>query len=256
MKKKLYKYKNVDILKTLEIIATGNTHYYLSDFKFDKIILMKNAIKKYPETMLWMSRDCGTWCFPEKDIFMKNSAAYQTWIYYRDFHENILAYSISPVSFKDGVLIGDLYELDYHIHAQTVEQFAVHADNCKAVFEKGELIYPTSEPFKQQWQYGHPQLGKYQASFLVPNDEAELKQILAQEKEKRDKMKEGDISKTTDAILRKMWAELEDVPVHPVTEKLETDFLVFKKGADKYEDVWRWFDERYSGGIVELLCET
>lgn len=255
MKKKLYKYKNVDILKTLEIIAAGNTHHYLqNDFELDKKIFIENAKKKHPETMLWMSRDCGTWCFPEKDIYMKNSVAYLTWTYYENFHEKILAYAIEPIGTKDGVLVGNLYELDYHSHINTVRRSAVRADNRKFSFESGEAIFPASEFNK--WQYGHPQLGEFQVSFLIPNDEEELKQILAQEREKRDKMKEGDISKTTDVILKKLWAKLEDAPVHPETEKLETDFLVFKKGADKYEDIWRWFDERYSGGVAELLYET
>lgn len=254
MKKKLYKYKNVDILKTLEIIAAGNTHYYISDFNLDKKILVKNAIKEHPETMLWMSRNCGTWCFPEKNVLMKNSAAYLTWTYYENFHEKILAYAVDPIGIESGVLIGNLYELDYRSHAKTVIQTAVRADNRKFIFENGESIYPDSEFSK--WRYGHPQLGAYQTSFPVPNDEAELKQILAQEKEKRDKMKEGDISKTTDTILKKLWSKLGDVPVDPETEKLDSDFLFFKKGADKYEDVWRWFDNRYSGGVVELLYET
>lgn len=254
MKKKLYKYKNVDILKTLEIIAAGNTRYYLSDFEFDKKILLENINKKHPETMLWMSRDCGTWCFPEKEVFIKNSAAYYTWTYYKNFHEKILAYAVDSIGIKGGALIGNLYELDYHAHVQTVEQSAVRADNHKFIFENGESIYPVSESYK--WIYGHPQLGAYQASFPIPNDEAELKQILTQEREKRDKMKEGDIRQKTDAILKKLWSKLGDVPVDPETEKLDSDFLFFKKGADKYEDVWRWFDNRYSGGVVELLYET
>lgn len=251
MKKKLFRYKNIDIIKTLEIIAAGNTHYYLSDFESDKKILLENINKKHPETMLWMSRDCGTWCFPEKNVFMKNSVAYLTWTYYKNFHEKILAYAIDSIGIEGGVLIGNLYELDYHTYVQTVEQSAVRANKHKFIFENGESIYPDSEFSK--WRYGHPQLGAYQASFPIPNNAMELKHVLTQEKEKRDKMKEGNISKKTDTILEKIWAELGDVLVHPETEKLESGFSVFEKGADKYEDVWRWFDERYSGGVAALL---
>lgn len=251
MKKKLFRYINIDILKTLEIIAAGNTNYYLSDFESDKKILLENINKKHPETMLWMSRDCGTWCFPEKEVFMKNNAAYLTWTYYGNFHEKILAYAVDSIGIDGGVLIGNLYELDYRSHVKTVIQSAVRADKRKFIFENGESIYPDSEFSK--WRYGHPQLGAYQASFPIPNNAMELKNVLTQEKEKRDKMKEGNISKETDTILKKIWAELGDVLVHPETEKLESSFSVFEKGADKYEDVWRWFDERYSGGVAALL---
>ena len=137
MKKKLFRYKNIDIIKTLEIIAAGNTHYYLSDFESDKKILLENINKKHPETMLWMSRDCGTWCFPEKNVFMKNSVAYLTWTYYKNFHEKILAYAIDSIGIEGGVLIGNLYELDYHTYVQTVEQSAVRANKHKFILKTG-----------------------------------------------------------------------------------------------------------------------
>lgn len=252
MKKKLFQYKNIDILKTLEIIAAGNTHHYLqNDFEVDKKIFIENAKKEHPETMLWMSRDCGTWCFPEKNVFMKNSVAYLTWTYYGSFHEKILAYAIDPIGIEGGVLIGNLYELDYRSHVKTVIQSAVRADNRKFIFENGESIYPDSEFSK--WRYGHPQLGEYQASFSIPNNKKELNTVLKEEKKRRGKLPNGDINKKTDITLKKIWRELGDIPVNPETEKLESGFSVFEKGADKYEDIWRWFDERYSGGVAALL---
>lgn len=55
-----------------------------------------------------------------------------------------------------------------------------------------------------------------------------------------------------DALLEEIWEKFGDVPVNQETEKLEDDFLHFKKGTDK-EDVWHWFDERHSKGIAYLL---
>lgn len=58
--------------------------------------------------------------------------------------------------------------------------------------------------------------------------------------------------KQRDKLLEEKWLELEDVPVNPETEKLEAPFLHFPIGTDK-EDIWHWFDERHSKGIIHLL---
>ena len=89
--------------------------------------------------------------------------------------------------------MGNLYELDYHTHVKTVRQSAVHADNCEFVFENGTAIYQL--PSCLNGNMGHPQLGKYQASFPIPNDEEKLKVVLMEEKRSGGKLMEGDINK-------------------------------------------------------------
>ena len=41
-------------------------------------------------------------------------------------------------------------------------------------------------------------------------------------------------------------------PEHP-DGKLEAGWFVFDAGDDRIEDVWRWFDERYPGGVAALM---
>ena len=55
-----------------------------------------------------------------------------------------------------------------------------------------------------------------------------------------------------DRILEHFWAELEDVPMDPDTEGLEAPFLHFPVGTQR-EDIWHWFDQRHSKGVVYLL---
>ena len=52
--------------------------------------------------------------------------------------------------------------------------------------------------------------------------------------------------------LEQMWDELEDVPMDPETERIENEFYHFPAGTSR-TDIWEWFDERYSGGVAELL---
>jgi len=55
-----------------------------------------------------------------------------------------------------------------------------------------------------------------------------------------------------DRVLEQLWAEFADVPMNPETECMDAPFLHFPAGTER-EDIWHWFDERYSLGVVNLL---
>lgn len=55
-----------------------------------------------------------------------------------------------------------------------------------------------------------------------------------------------------DAELELLWKQFEDVPMNPDTERIEEEFIGFPAGTDR-EDIWHWFDERHSKGVVYLL---
>ena len=63
---------------------------------------------------------------------------------------------------------------------------------------------------------------------------------------------EMDTLKQRDEILLKLWQDFADIPMNPETECIEEDFMCFPAGTDR-EDIWHWFDERYSKGISDLL---
>ena len=55
-----------------------------------------------------------------------------------------------------------------------------------------------------------------------------------------------------DRHLESLWKELDDVPMNPETETIETPFCFFRAGTSR-EEIWRWFDKHYSKGVVYLL---
>lgn len=55
-----------------------------------------------------------------------------------------------------------------------------------------------------------------------------------------------------DQKLEALWARFGDVPMDPVTERLEAPFLGWAAGTHR-ETVWHWFDERHSRGVAYLL---
>lgn len=65
---------------------------------------------------------------------------------------------------------------------------------------------------------------------------------------------EGDmpVLGSRDKELEDLWAEFSDVPMDPETECMDEPFLGFPAGTHR-EDIWHWFDERYSKGVAYLL---
>ena len=51
--------------------------------------------------------------------------------------------------------------------------------------------------------------------------------------------------------LKTFWNELGDIPVDD-DGIIQESFLWWPKGSDR-EDIWRWFDEKYPGGVVRLM---
>lgn len=55
-----------------------------------------------------------------------------------------------------------------------------------------------------------------------------------------------------DNELEEMWAAFDDVPMNPETECIEEQFMGWPPGTHR-EEIWHWFDEQHSKGVVHLL---
>ena len=67
-----------------------------------------------------------------------------------------------------------------------------------------------------------------------------------------DAIDEVETIKERDKELKELWYNLEDVPYNSDTECIEADFGIWKAGTER-EEIWHWFDERYSKGVYALL---
>lgn len=56
----------------------------------------------------------------------------------------------------------------------------------------------------------------------------------------------------TDSRLEEVWDGLTDIPMDPDNETIEEDYFIWEKGTFR-EDIWHWFDCRYSKGVYHLL---
>ena len=67
-----------------------------------------------------------------------------------------------------------------------------------------------------------------------------------------DGLDEIDTLRERDEELEELWTLFSDVPMDPETECIEEGFLGFDKGTHR-EEIWHWFDERYSKGVACLM---
>ena len=67
-----------------------------------------------------------------------------------------------------------------------------------------------------------------------------------------DGLNDVDTLKDRDNDLKELWEMFGDIPMNPETECMEEAFLGFPAGTHR-EEIWHWFDERYSKGVAVLL---
>ena len=148
------KFENCDLLAVLGEIVSHNTKNFSSDFLIDEEILLEAAQEKngLDRRYLWMSRLCGTHCLKEKDVFLQGTSEHNTWTAYSDKAKEIVAFAVEVIGFEDGILKGDLYELDYASHcafvcdkAEPIGQVVLH---CKDT----DIVFPYSEDWRQNAQ--------------------------------------------------------------------------------------------------------
>ena len=146
----MQKFENVDILAALEQIMRQHTAFFQSDFDIDKDIIRRDAASDQAadKTLLWMSRPSGTYCFRERDVFLKGTRQHNTWKYYGEQSRNkILAYAVELTGTQDGTIRGNLYELDYQQHFRRVVEAAQPVSANRLFYEHGTRDIPEGQRF-------------------------------------------------------------------------------------------------------------
>lgn len=148
------KFENCDVLSVLREIMSHNTKHYQTDFAIDEEILTEAAAEPdaWERRFLWMSRPCGTHCLKEKDVFLYDTSEYHTWTAYSDTADEIVAYAVQLNGYEDGVLKGDLYELDYASHCAMAKNSAVYIAQVKLHCDDRDIIMAYSNDWRLKAQ--------------------------------------------------------------------------------------------------------
>lgn len=190
------KFLNVPLVEFLQKVVDRNTETYSEDFKLDKEIFAEvaNGGRLQGDVWLWISRQHGTECMSEQEVFVKNSPAYTHWCYFaNDFvSERIKAYTVEVHSTKDNVVYGNIYELDYKAHVTDVINNAVEVGMVHKIFQDGYVDQVVPE--RSCYGYYVSLVEKHGAivdSLWAPKDEGALVAVLAEQKRARDKFPLG-----------------------------------------------------------------
>jgi hypothetical protein len=195
------KYENVDVIAALGAVVELNTEHYKSDFKYDIEMFQRAAAEPDGENnrLLWMSRQSGTWCFPERNVYVKDTEAFNTWNGYAtllgspDFYQSvivqdrILAYAVEITSTENGKVKGNLYELDYRDHIRQLNQTVLPKHTVTAKYEDGTALTLPHAEYDGKRESLHYQHGKVTNFHVDPEDTGALRDILKQARDKREK---------------------------------------------------------------------
>ena len=116
-------YRNVDLLKIMEDIASEQLSHCKDEFEMDAINMAEYASLDdcKGRSLVWMVRKTGTWLFWEDKVFERYSFAGIAWRYYEKMAKEISAYRILISGIVNGCIMGDICEIDYAQHVNQVK---------------------------------------------------------------------------------------------------------------------------------------
>lgn len=196
----MYKFENVDIMKSLSEIMKQNTGFYQTDIEIDRKQIEEAAAstKKEDKTLLWISRPSGTHCLREYDVYVEGSAANSIWRFYKEqTSDRILAYAVELSGEDCGVIKGDLYELDYEEKYRHVKEKALPSSTRRMIYKYGAR----EEDITKYFSFSpDPEYGMLERYELLPDDSDALQILLQEEKDKRAQLKQGDFGMHINAL--------------------------------------------------------
>lgn len=169
-------FQNVDVLATLQKIVEQNTDFYQTDFQYDAQQL-REAMEDQNgyRSFFWQCRKNGTWCFPERDVYISKTNAHNTWDYYgASKSENVKAFWIEIRRMDDDKnIIGDVVEMDYQKHLDYLCTHSLAPVAVEIVFKSPNDVRTFSyQEYDHNWQSIAQRYGTVERKkFLVENQQ-------------------------------------------------------------------------------------
>ena len=167
-----------------------NTECYQDDLIMDMEQLSAAMLDSVPvnRVFLWMCRPCGTWCFLEREVFLRDTVAHNTWTYqeYITQADQIKAYRITvdPGQPGPGSLVpGKIQPLNYREQVERVKRLALPIQQVELLFWNiGEIRTMPFADYSAQKGELTRRFGPIDEVYYQPENEGELSALLYTER--------------------------------------------------------------------------
>ena len=175
---------NADLREALREISNYNTYFHLDNDLGIAIEQMEQAAKinDYTDkTLIFVSYPSGIDCYPEREVFQRDTRGYNGVLYHGGGAENELklAYAVDVSGITNGRVRGSLYELDISEYAQNVRKNAVNSNSIRIYVDdpygNGQQIVMPKDEFNRRYP---PDLVKMAYWRNEPADTEALKKVL------------------------------------------------------------------------------
>lgn len=169
----------MNIIQELQKLVDKHVLYYSSDFEVDKEIFAEVANSAHLEekVMLWLCREHGTHCLRADQVYIRDTAAHNTFRYYAEQnYDSCIARIVIPREIQDGDIVGDIFEIDYQKAVEDVTRNSVEPLVERVFYEDG---YVYDKPFKGNYAQAQAQRdehGEILVLLAVPKNEELLQE--------------------------------------------------------------------------------
>jgi len=185
------RFEDVNVIEALHKIMRHNTEHYQSDFEYDIKRLQRAAEDGHgSRCFLWLSRGFGTWCFEERDVYIRSTDAFSTWNYYNHSVENEKAFAVEIEGVNEKAIVGHVFELDYQAHIEEVRKNCFNAQTVEAVFKHPESSNGYTRKFdideyNSNWNNIVQRYGEIETLRYHVDDEQRLQEVLCKARQIR-----------------------------------------------------------------------
>lgn len=228
----LTRFENVNVIETLRKIMRNITEYYHSDFEYDIAKLQRAAEDSHGNRhFLLMFRQFGTWCFEERDVYIHNTHANNTWILYKYSNENTKTFAVEIKDLQNKDIIGHVFEMDYKAHIDDIRKNSLNAQSIVITDKHPDgngccILKLSADEYNNNWYSIGKRYGEIGTLSYEVADEQYLQDVLCKARQKR--------------ILNSVAGNLDEYIDKIVKDRFHTygyteDDMVFTKPRDAFD---------------------
>lgn len=132
-----HRYMGVDLIDFLGKIAENVIIHYPNDWKTDINALNRASGAENPEDrrLMWHVSSYGTHLNTERDTFIKDTGAFNTWVNYRANEPDMFGYFVEVTGKNGQIVTGNVFEVGYYSdHARYVRETALPLDSVTLTY--------------------------------------------------------------------------------------------------------------------------